>query len=311
MKHPSYTNYPDPLSICNDAVFKAVFTKDIPESKTALKSLLSAFLEREILDLNITANEPSINDLRDRLIRFDISVRFNDGELANVEMTVNPKQDEALRFEYYTARLFITQEIRGKDRSFRDLMPSYHLSFLCENLYPDREWLHRFVYYDPENRMKMGGRTVILTVELKKFMLLGEAKPAEKLDCLERWGFYMVYYRVYEKHNILQKIITMDDGIAAADKVMQSFTEDQQEALAALARDKFDFDAREELHDMKRAARAEGLAEGRAEGREEGRAESLEEIARNALAKGIALELINDITGLGMETLKNMKAGRA
>ena len=43
--------------------------------------------------------------------------------------------------------------------------------------------------------------------------------------------------------------------------------------------------------------------------REEGREEEREEVARNALAKGIPLELIHDITGLDMETLKNFKHG--
>jgi len=55
--HPEHSPYTAPLepqtasgrlNICNDAVFKAVFTKDTPESRTALKSLLSAFLEREL-----------------------------------------------------------------------------------------------------------------------------------------------------------------------------------------------------------------------------------------------------------------------
>ena len=123
--NPDYdANSSKHVNICNDAVFKAVFTKNTPESRIALKSLLSAFLGREVSVLDVNANEPPINDLRDRQIRFDISVRFNDGELANVEMTVNPKQYESLRFEYYTARLFVSQSIRGKDRSFRDLRPA-------------------------------------------------------------------------------------------------------------------------------------------------------------------------------------------
>ena len=261
MIHDYYTGFRDPLSICNDAVFKAVFTKNTPESRTALKSLLSAFLERELCVLEVMANEAPINDIRDRQIRYDISVRFNDGELANVEMTINPKQHESLRFEYYTARLFLNQDIRGQDKSFRDLKPAYHLSFLCGNLYPDNEWLHRFIYYDPERRVKMGGRTEIVTVELRKLALQRGSGPIEQLDSREGWGLFMVYYREDKKTGIIQKIITMDEGIAAADQVMRGFTETELEGLAAIARDKFEFDAREELWEMKQATRAEGLAD--------------------------------------------------
>jgi predicted transposase YdaD len=39
-----------------------------------------------------------------------------------------------------------------------------------------------------------------------------------------------------------------------------------------------------------------------------GRENEREEIARNALAKGVSLELIHDITSLDIETLKAMKA---
>ena len=312
-----YSGVANSINICNDAVFKAVFTKNTTESRTALKSLLSAFLERELSVLDVMANEPAINDTRDRQIRFDISVRFNDGELANVEMTVNPKQFESLRFEYYTARLFVSQKIQGCGSTYRDLKPTYHLSFLGRNLYKDKEWLHRFVYYDPERMVKMGGRTEILTVELRKLKNLGE-KLVEELDAQELWGLFMVYYREDKKSRIIQKIITMDDGIAAADQVMHGFTESELESLAAISRDKFDFDAREELYEMKLAARKrgrkeglvegrrEGHAEGHAEGLAEGRAEAMKDTARKLKVLGIPLDQIIEVSGLPPELIEQL-----
>ena len=324
MNFDTYAGYPDPVSICNDAVFKAVFTKNTAESRTALKSLLSAFLERELSVLDVMANEPPIHDLQDRQIRYDISVRFNDGELADVEMTVNPKRYESLRFEYYTARLFVDQNIRGAGRSFRDLKPTYHLSFLYGNLYPDNEWLHRFVYYDFERNIKMGGRTEIVTVELKK---LGKKKgkaaiKVGELDSRELWGMFMMYYREDKKTGIIQRIITMDEGIAAADQVMHGFTESELERYAARARDKFELDAREELWEMKEDAREEGLAQGLAQGRAQGRAqglaqgrteglaegrvEGLKDIARKLKAMGIPLDQIIEASGLSAEAIEQL-----
>ena len=320
MKPVDYSSSPDPFSICNDGVFKAIFTKKTPESRTALRSLLSAFLEKEVSILKVTANEPPINKIGDRQIRFDISVRFNKGELANVEMTVHPKQYEGLRFEYYTARLFVNQNIRGRNKTYNNLKPTYHLSFLAGNLYPDTEWLHRFVYYDPERRIKMGGRTEIMTVELKK--LKGITKRAvEQLDKRKGWALFMMYYRKDKKTGIIQKIIDMDEGIAAADQVMQGFTGTELEGLAAIAKDKFEFDAREELWEMKQAAHAEGLVEGRteglAEGRTKGRAEGLAEglneghkvlkdTARKLKSMGIPLEQIIEASGLSAEVINSL-----
>ena len=305
--------HPEIINICNDAVFKAIFTKNTDDSRTALKSLLSAFLEKKLSIIDVTANDAPINDLRDRQIRFDISVRFNDGELANVEMTVNPRYYEALRFEYYTARLFLNQNIRGQDRTYRDLKPAYHLSFLCGNLYDDNDWLHRFIYYDPERKIRMGGLTEIMTVELNKLRGI-TGKTVKQIDSREGWALFMMYDRVDKKTGIIQHIITMDEGIAAADRVIRGFTETELEGLAAISRDKFDFDAREELADMKRNARAEGLAEGlaegriegHAEGRTEGRTEAINETARKLKALGIPLAQIAEATGILPEQIESL-----
>jgi len=281
---PAFSNTRS-LDICNDAVFKAIFTKNTAESRTALKSLLSAFIGREIYILKVDTNEPAINDLRDRQIRFDISVRFNDGELADVEMTLNPKQSENLRFEYYTARLFVNQNIRGEGRSYKDLKPAYHISFLGKNLYSDNEWLHRFVYYDPERLIKMGGRTEIVTVELRKLEKIAE-KAVTQMNCREGWALFMMYYREDKKSGIIQKIITMDEGIAAADQVIHGFTETELENLAAYSKLKFELDEKEERLERREAIRAQVRAEGLAEGHTEGLAEGLAEGRAQGLAEG-------------------------
>ena len=59
-------------------------------------------------------------------------------------------------------------------------------------------------------------------------------------------------------------------------------------------------------------SREEGIEEGWGKGVEEGwgkgREEEKEEIARNALAKGLPLELIHDLTGLDLEAIAGLQA---
>jgi len=94
------------LDICNDNVFKAVFTKDTPNSKMALSGLVSDLIQRKVTIETITANEPPINSTGSKRIRFDISCRAADkGEQINIEMSFNPDRDELPRLEYYNARL--------------------------------------------------------------------------------------------------------------------------------------------------------------------------------------------------------------
>ena len=46
------------------------------------------------------------------------------------------------------------------------------------------------------------------------------------------------------------------------------------------------------------------------EGREEGREEKAMEIARNALAEGLPIEVIQNITGLGIEAIRYIQMER-
>jgi len=62
----------------------------------------------------------------------------------------------------------------------------------------------------------------------------------------------------------------------------------------------------DEIAVVAREAREDGFAEGHAEGHEEGSEESKLTIARNALAEGLTPDIVQKITGLDLETIKNL-----
>ena len=135
----------DLIDICWDNVFKSVFTRPIPESRGALSKLLSAIIGKELTVIHITANEPPVESLRDRQIRFDINCVAEDGELCNVEMTLSPSAFEVRRLEYYAGELHTSQDIRGVDKSWGDLKPSYQISFLMNEVcFDDKVFIHFF-----------------------------------------------------------------------------------------------------------------------------------------------------------------------
>ena len=63
----------DIVNPCWDNVFKATFTKESPESRGALSKFLSALIGEDLTVISITANEPPINNLHDKQIRYDKS----------------------------------------------------------------------------------------------------------------------------------------------------------------------------------------------------------------------------------------------
>ncbi|GMO30393.1 MAG: hypothetical protein Ta2B_11190 [Termitinemataceae bacterium] len=146
------------IDICHDNVFKAVFTKDNPKSRGALENMLSWLIGCSITVVTITSNEPPINDIRDRQIRFDINCKSDDGHLFNVEMTLYPDDFEPVRLEFYAGKLFTGQDIKGADKTFNDLKPTYQISFLVhKSFFKDDEIVHCFEYYDKEHQISLGG----------------------------------------------------------------------------------------------------------------------------------------------------------
>ncbi|MDR1625143.1 MAG: Rpn family recombination-promoting nuclease/putative transposase, partial [Spirochaetia bacterium] len=145
----------DIIDIRYDEAFKAVFTRDTPQSRGALKGLLSCLIRREITGLTLISSEPPPNFPGDRQIRFDICCKFDDGNLADIEMTIAPGASEVLRMEFYATRLFVTQDISG-NRSYKDLKSAYQISILHRNLFPDGFLVHGFEYHDAEHGLSLG-----------------------------------------------------------------------------------------------------------------------------------------------------------
>jgi predicted transposase/invertase (TIGR01784 family) len=166
MRHIRFGPEDTVIDIRRDSVFKAVFTAGSPSSQGALGALISACIGRKLEVLTIIANEPPAPDIRDRQIRYDIRVKLDRGELVNVEMTLHPGGFEPFRFEYYTARLHAAQELRGRQKDYRNLAPAWQINLVsARRLFPDDSFFHHFEYYDRERGISLGGRTHILVIE--------------------------------------------------------------------------------------------------------------------------------------------------
>jgi predicted transposase/invertase (TIGR01784 family) len=252
-----FTENDDPLDIRHDNVFKAVFTKDMPESKKALGKLVSALIGREVTIDVITANEPPIDDLRDRQIRFDINCKAENGELINVEMGLNPKPFEPVRLEFHVGKLFIGQDIKGKDKDYDDLNQAYQIAILAnECFFEDNIPLHTFEYYDPAHDLSLNGRSRIITLELSK---LGEVlqKPIKDMNAPERWGAFFQCLPDKSKRGMINEIIKQEEGIAMASEVLITISKDEREQAWLRSREKYVLDTQSEVVHAKRQGHAE------------------------------------------------------
>ena len=217
------------LDIRYDFVFKAIFTRETPASRGALSSLVSALIGKAVAVESIAANEPPVRDARDRQIRFDISCKAAAGELVNIEMTFHPKEEELARLEFFMARLFARQDMRGADKSYSDLKETFQIAILgSQRFFPDGQLVHRFRYYDEKNNMPFNGKGWIVIMELAKAGQFLD-RPAEELGASEAWGLFFEYLTDAGKRPIINEILKQEEGIAMASEELASISQDDAE----------------------------------------------------------------------------------
>jgi len=217
------------LDIRYDPVFKAVFTEDTPKSRIALSRLISAHIGKTVSVSTVIANEPPVDDLRQKYLRFDIACKTEKGELINVEMSFNPKVSEPVRLEYHAARLFTGQDVHGDDKNYDDLMETYQITILAKKkFFQDDSFLHCFLYYDPDTCISLGGRTRIITVELVKARPIAD-KPVEEMTDAEKWAVFFQYLTDKDKRDKIIDIINYEEGIAMAMDTLVEVTQDEIE----------------------------------------------------------------------------------
>jgi predicted transposase/invertase (TIGR01784 family) len=252
----------DIVDICRDNVFKAVFTKNVPESKAALSKLVSALIGREVSIIEILANEPPPESTGDRQIRYDINCRAADGELLDVEMSLNPSQYEPVRLEFHTAKLFSGQNIRGADKTFDHLKRAYQITILVkEKFFRDEDFYHVFEYYDPVRGVSLDGRSRIITLELEKFEKIAE-KPTVEMSIQEQWSFFFRYLTDRGKRGKINEIIENAEGIAMASEVVMTISRDEHERARLLNQEKSELDYQSRM--------AEAVMIGEARGEDKG-----------------------------------------
>jgi len=285
-----------------DPVFKAVFTRDTPKSRGALSDLISALIGRTVVVEAITANEPPVDDSRQRYLRFDVACKTETGEFVNVEMSFNPKTNEQVRLEYHTARLFVGQDIHGKDKEYNDLKETYQIAILAKRtFFSDENLTHDFLYYDPNTHVSLGGKTRIITVELVKTKPIVD-KPVEEMTNAELWAVFLQYLTDEKKRGKIIDIINREEGIAMAVETLGTFTQSELEYIRESGRIKAELDYRADVKDARLRSHAEGHAEGFTEGLNKANLEN----AQKMKAMGFLTEQIQAVTGLSIETITQL-----
>lgn len=305
-KRPNETALLSPLY---DSTFKTIFTQETEESNLALKSFISAVLARQILTVKIKNNEPVKETRKQKSMTFDVSVEFNDGELADIELQSHKEEyDYGMRAEIQAARL-LTNNAKRKTKWESEKV--YQISILNFQYKNDDNKEMRWYNMTDSFGGKLNDRLNIIFIDLVTIRKLCRKIPEKELSPLEKWGLFFSYVDHENKQDLIKFITRNDEGIMAADKIVKEMSKADnnwyiQNSIWVAKRDE---------NTRKAIAREKGLAEGRAEGRKQGLAEGRAEgraegLAEGALQKAIeaAIVLIKDFNATPELAAKKMNA---
>ena len=215
---------PSPTAILNprcDITFKAIFTQGTEESNLALKDFIEAMIQKEVKDLTLQPNEPPADTSSDMQMTFDVSVEFNDGEKADIEIQNRSENyDFGERAEIQSARLLNTSAKKGSSWNIEKIYQISVLNF--EYNKDDNKTVSWYTMRDKDGG-KLSDRLNVIFLDLVKVRRLFGQKNLTKA---EKWGMFFSYADDEKKQDYLKEIIKEEKGIMAAEFTVSYMSEE-------------------------------------------------------------------------------------
>jgi predicted transposase/invertase (TIGR01784 family) len=302
------------ISPLYDYAFSEIFgnQKNIDITRNFLKTLLD--IPEEEYD-SLTVVSPLLRKVfkTEKSGVVDLKLSTKSGNIIHIELQVEKRSNLRNRIVYYLSRLIGDQLKWGDDYSELHQVISI---VICDHKLLEEESSYINVYglKNEENRS---------FTKLMKLIILELPKLSETVDkavwpwlkflkCTEKEEYEMLALKYPE----LEKPVFCAKNMSLFEKwrdiwFHKNLWKVDERMLFEQAKIDGHAEGRVEGHAQ---GHAQGRVEGHAQGREEGHSEGLAdgiakeklEIAKNALAKGLSVEMIHDITGLDIETIKSL-----
>ncbi|WP_010261531.1 Rpn family recombination-promoting nuclease/putative transposase [Treponema primitia] len=238
-----------PLDILVDFGFKSLFTANNEDSREALRHLLSACIGRPVTVLSIQNNELLPEFLTGKTVRLDIHIRFNNGELADLEMQVQRTDDNIkVRSVFLAARMLSGQAKRGK--SYKQIRRVYQIFFLDFILFSESDKVpRRYFMQEEEEHDQLSDVVSSIFYELPKLKkvareCLSGKRDVSVLSADQKWGIFFKYRNVKKMAALIGELCQKEEGIMKADRALKKISHDEEHWARSLFREKMAMDYR-------------------------------------------------------------------
>lgn len=280
-----------------DFGFKRLFGSEF--NKELLISFLNAMFhgEQNVKDVTYLNSEQLGDRIDERRAVFDVYCENDKGEKFIVEMQNIYQEFFKDRTIYYSTFPIREQARRGGDWDFH-LNSVYTVGLLnfnfAEGLDDARRWHHEVKLMEVDTKEVFYDKLTYVYVEIPKFN-----KTEDELETMyDKWMY------------VLKNLSSLMSRPAALQERVFTRLFEQAE-ISKFNSDELrmyedSVNAFRDIVNAIRSAEKKKIAEGRAKGLAEGRAEGLAEIARAMLAKGMAKDLIAELTGMSVDDINRL-----
>jgi len=287
-----------------DLTFKAIFCQETEQSRKALKSFLTAAIEKEVSDIQLRPNEFANLLKNAKNPRLDLRCTFNDGEEANIELQCQkPLYNFTNRIVYYLSKLASSRLKKGQ--LYSQMRKTYQISVLDFTLFEkDSDIVHNaklFTYNEKGAKESLSDLLNVITIELPKLSKLLN-RDIQELKNIEKWGIFLKYADNHSYQELVESIKKTEEGIENAVQVMQEISMEYWDMLDQISDEVHENDRYNDMMERINLAKQEGLEEGISQGA----LQKALETARNMLTDGISLDSVSKYSGLPLETLEQL-----
>ena len=275
--------------------------------------LISAVINRPVVDVVVRNNEPPPEDTSEKAERLDVNCSIDDGSQADLEMQASPIEEDADgehqnlkgKSVYYLCDLHSSQSSKGVRRYDR-LARTYQVTFCSYTVFPYRtEFVNSFsLRHDKDNEL-LSNAVQIYYIELSKLKGLLK-KPVEAMADLEKWAIFFRYANDGNCREKVNEIIKSKEALQMAGELLMSISQDERERAVVRSRRMYQTDLQSNLATAEDRGRRLGRQEGLQEGLQEGRSERNFEIARMMLSAGEPMEKVMSYTGLTRQEITQL-----
>jgi predicted transposase/invertase (TIGR01784 family) len=273
----------DPL---NYILFEKLFGEkgDEPQLLELLKPILTR-TGRDLRSIEIVENKlqpPEVIGGKGGVL--DLRAKMTDGSRCNIEVQRQNQHNMERRSLYYWAREYTGSIVSGQN--YKELPDVIVINILDFSYIPLEDFHTSFHLREDYHREHILTNALeVHFLEMPKFRKLPEKNLGR--DPLHRW---LSYLDISTPMPLIKELIEMDPIIAHTQELSERLAQDEAVRHAYL------------LYDMALSDETSRLEDAREDAREG----ALVTTARNALAKGLPVETISEITGLSVEIIRGL-----